>query len=109
MIFYFSLNVYRTLRGTDNDEPLVSKTLVGLNDGHQTRINVRTGLGAANDLTLVSLSAESTSEVASDKAVGGDHYPMVTTIDFGNLQKRRNTVMLLLKVIWNSFTHISAK
>lgn len=64
------------------EEFLDSQTLVCLNDGGGTRVNIRTGALTALDLTCVSSSIAGSCEweILSDSTIGSDHFPVMCKI-----------------------------
>ncbi|KAJ7995611.1 hypothetical protein DPEC_G00246380 [Dallia pectoralis] len=73
----------RTDRNGQVIEALIEgRGLVCLNDGRGTRMDMRIGKESVLDLTLVSSEVAGTSEweVARQRTVGSDHYPIVCVV-----------------------------
>ena len=64
------------------EEFMDNETLVCLNDGRGTRVNVRTGALSALDLTCVSSTLAGLSEwdILEHSTIGSDHFPLICKI-----------------------------
>lgn len=90
VIWCGDFNAHSTLWDKCNDgngivieELMEIKELVCLNDGGGTRVNVRTGIKSAIDLTLVSSSLAGIClwEVIRETTIGSDHYPITIEVN----------------------------